>query len=386
MEILCNCCKGIEDFCIKEIKELTGKNAKIKSKGRIYFKTKNLEDIVILNYNSRLLKRAMISLGEFKIKKTKSGLNEIYKKMLGLDYKNWIAKEQEFAVRTSRQGKHEFSSVDIGNPAGKAIIDNIKKQGKFKPNVNLNYPDVIFNVDVFDENCFVSLDTTGDIPLHKRRYKIQHHPAELKPTLAVAMIYLSKWEYNKLLVDPMCGSGTIPIEAGLIANNIPPGYFRKNKFAFLKLNPLKRINFEKLFKKYDKKIKDKKLNIIGFDKSIAYVSISKKNAISAGLKKIKFSRIGLEWLDTKFDKGEIDNIITNPPYGVKMGTYEDLIRVYRDLLNQGKHILSKKGNICLITPKQKLIEKNIKLYGYKIKHKRTISHGKINPTIYVLTK
>lgn len=372
----------LEDIAASEVSKILGTEVEERPeevRGRIAFEAEP-EEIVKLNYLSRSLHRIMILLDSFEIE----DLDSIYDGMKGLDYHRWLKSDQTFAVRPERIGEHDFDSPDIGDPAGQAVIDTIKNERGRRQEVDLDYPDVIFRIEVIGERCFVALDTTGEDSLHKRGYKVFQHRAALNPTIAYGMLKIIDWKPKEILLDPMTGSGTIPIEATMLAKNVPPAINRKENFAFLKLREFDSMDKDELFSKEDEKIREIDLGVHGYDKDMRNISGARKNSKLARVKEeVHFGRFDLSWLDTKFKQGEVDKVVVNPPYGVRTNP-SDISKIYRDLFWQTEYILDMGGRICLITTRDDLVRRYKKRYKFEMTQKRKAVHGGLTPEIFVL--
>jgi tRNA (guanine6-N2)-methyltransferase len=388
VKVLVTTNRGFEDACASEIKMLTGKESEIRPfgvLGRVMFEVKNLEEAAEFTYLTRTANRVVLFLKHFKAPRTKEGLEKIYGELKDMDWE-FMNENITFAVRSKRMGVHEYNSMDIMRVAGQAIIDSIQERKKYRQKVNLDEPDVVIRVDAVGEDFFVGIDLVGEKGLHKRGYKVYNHPASLKPTIAQSLIILSEWCENKVLLDPMCGSGTIPIEAGLFARNIPGSFWRKKDLALTKLEI--GIDWFEFFRNIDEKfIRDSDARIIASDKLVRHVKGAEINAQRALVKDlIQFRRIDLEWLDLKIGEKNVDYIITNPPYGVRMSYKEELQKIYKYLFYQAEYILNDQGKIVLVTTQKKLTLKYAEKYKFSLVHERKVWNGNLEAFVFIFTK
>ncbi|HDO20347.1 MAG: THUMP domain-containing protein [archaeon GB-1867-097] len=353
--LLLTTCPGIEDVALAETERLIFFSHYILKpmgiQGRLILTLNEDPSLAAekLNKFSRTIHRAVILLALFNIRRDSSGLEDIYHNILKLNsLEDYLNSKVTFAVRCERLGKHEYTSIDIARVAGKALQDSFPITRR--PKVNLDFPSIIFRVDVIGTSCFIGVCTTGDRSLHRRGYRIYDHPAALKSTLAAALIFLSEVSSNSLVVDPMCGGGTIPIEC-----------------AFL--NPyLKRI-------------------IQGFDISPKHIHGAKLNALAAGVHhKISFQVADAKKLD-EIVNCNIDRIICNLPYGIRVGRKSFLKKLYSDFLFSTLKVLSSDGKITLLTTQAKLMKNLLGEIGsLKLKCERIVGHGNLNPHIFLLEK
>ena len=182
-------------------------------------------------------------------------------------------------------------------------------------------------VYVSDDRVMGGIDTTGQVSLHRRGYRVYQHPASLKTTIAYSLLRIADWRFEESLIDPMCGGGTIPIEAALYARNIPPGRFRKMEYAFERLTFIDRSAFERL--KSKRLERELNLRIAATDVSERHVNGAIENARSAGvLDSIEFSVADARKIDLDFDK-----IVVNVPYGIRMGSIKRIGKLYREFIN-----------------------------------------------------
>jgi tRNA (guanine6-N2)-methyltransferase len=315
-KFLATCNPGLEEIAIKEVEELIKVKANFFHPGAIIFDSEE-KAIFKLNYLSQSLHRIILlfHFSEF------NDLNDIYSKVVNLDLTDFIHFNQSFAIRAERFGKHNFTSIDVARVVGQAIIDNYLKTKNYKLKVNLDNPDIEIRCEVRNSLFWIGIDTTGE-SLHKRWYRIIGHKAPLKSTIAYSMVRLSKWNINESLCDPMCGVGTIPIEAAIWANNIPIGKYRK--FNFEKFNFINKEDYKNFIEKYQ--CKNENLQITGIDISIRSINGAKKNAEKAGVQ-INF----INGDSTKIPL-DYDHIVTDLPYGIRTKR-KNLKELYENFFN-----------------------------------------------------
>ena len=368
---------GLEKISSDEIEELGGKIFRIKEgKGRIFFEG-DFELIPKVNYLSRTIERVMILLKfeEFE----KITLDDIYKSVYEIDWTEWIKKEQSFAIRPLRAGEHDFTSMDVGRIAGQAVIDTYKNAKGVRLKVNLDNPDVIIRVDVILNELIIGIDTTGDEGLHRRGYRVYNHPAHLNASIASSLIKLSNWKDNEVLLDPMCGSGTILIEGAMIKRNIPPGKFRDD-FAFIKIFGREALNEIK-----SQIVENKKtLKLYGVEKFKKHIDGAVKNAENVGVADtIKFIEGDATELE-KIGLKEVDVVIANPPYGIRIGGKRMVRNLYNNFLNALKKITHDESRIIIITAEDKILRNASINNNYKIKEEFRVMYGGLDTVVFVL--
>ena len=356
MKFWVNTIPGLEEVSKQEIEKLGGKILSLRH-GKIILEG-NESLIMKLNYLGRTFERVVWMLKECEVK----NLEEIYKEVKEIDF-GFI--KGTFAVKPLRIGNHNFTSIDIGRVAGKAVVDSYYDAKKTRLKVNLDNPDVVIRTELIENKLYVGVDLSGE-SLHKRGYRKYQHPAPLNPCIASSLIYISKWNKEEVL-DPLCGSGTILIECVMIGRNIPPGKLRK--FAFEKIFDL---DFES-FKKTIKENKEK-FNLIGIEKFKKHIEGAKLNASVIGV------------VDTiKFIQGDItkmhlesDIVITNPPFGLRIGSKKILKGIYKSLLK----INCKK--LVLITSEKDLLFNLISNSNFEIEKIYNVKYGDLDTVVIKL--
>ena len=366
---------GIEDVTASEIKELT--NAKTKAnKGCAVFETEKFEDFFKICYHGQSVRKVLLLLSSFKIKK----LEDIQKQIQEMNLDEWITSKTTFVVRSSSNNK-DFRTQELEPEVGGFIID------KTKAKVKLEKPNTTFFVFINENECYLGIDFSGE-DLGKREYRIFTGAEKIKPTVAFSLLKIADFRPEDVLLDPFCRSGTIPIEAALSAAQFPVNHFNKERFLFLKLKKFEKFDFNDFFSAEDKEIGKKiKTNITAADSSFQAITAAKKNANIAGIiKKISFSRKEPKWLDVKFNEGTIDKIITFPTQKSKNIPEKKIEKTYDELFYQAEYILNKKGVVVLFMEKTEIIEKAAGKHNFKIKEKRKVMQGKEEFNILVFEK
>ena len=374
--------KGIEDIAALEVKEIIKVSAETKETV-VLFEPKKMIDLCTLAYKAQSIIKVIYLFDEFKIQTSfNETLKTIEKRIRKINFNEWLDKNKSFKVLCRHLTNDNFSSQDIEKETGAFIIDNIKERKKYKQKVDLENPDLIFYVYIFNERCYLGIDFCG-FDLSKRDYKVFSSASDIKGTIAYSLLRIAGYKKEKKLLDPFCSSGVIPIEAALY-NKGSVNYYRKDDFAFLKLKPFKKQNFEQFFTRLNKKEDKNKPLIFVSDQQLYHIRSAKKNAKIAAINKdIEFSRADLEWLDTRFDKNEIDLIVTKP-----MFSKYDLKRTkktYDEFFYAAKYILSEKGKIILISRGMGLIKESAEKHGFKVTNERIVWQGQqeLNVTIFI---
>jgi putative N6-adenine-specific DNA methylase len=231
-----------------------------------------------------------------------------------------------------------------------AIADYFREKYGKRPNVSVANPDLTFHIHISHDHCSLSLDSSGE-SLHKRGYRQEAMEAPLNEILAAGMILLSGWDGQSDFIDPMCGSGTIPIEAALIAHNMAPGLFR-SQYAFEKWKDFDKEMFESVYND-DSAERPFNFKIKGYDKDPKAIAVARRNARAAGLA----DEIDFTVRDFKdFEPiQERTVVITNPPYGERLNV-DNLLELYSMIGERLKHALQG-GEAWIISYKYECFDK-----------------------------
>jgi putative N6-adenine-specific DNA methylase len=268
---------------------------------------------------SRIAQRIQLVLKRFPA----SNERELYDGVKNIDWKPFLTPEHTLSISAFCHSSNMTHSGYIAQKVKDAIVDQLREAHGARPNVDRDDPDVRVFVFIGSNKATVYLDLSGE-PLFKRGYRLEKGDAPLKETLAAAMLMYSEWDRSVPLWDPMCGSGTIAIEAGLWARNIPPGIF-KERFGFERW-----ANFDdksagkmRLLRGEGRRNANGKMpKIIASDSDPKILETAKANAQRAGLK-ISFREDRIE--DIQADGGR-RFVITNPPFGERCGVEDDFYR------------------------------------------------------------
>ncbi len=336
MDYVVTCAFGIEAVLKREMQAL-GLNITRSTNGRIYFQG-DQKALFKANLHLRTADRVFILLGQSKV----MSYDALFDFIKGLPLSETLSSKGKYHINAKAVKSTLYSPRDIQSITKKALIENLKvayKKTEFKEEGEYYR----LSIELLNDTVEVLLDTSGE-SLHKRGYRLKQGIAPLKETLASALVQLSFYNEGRVLYDPFCGSGTILIEAAMIAKNIAPGLSRD--FAFLAFPWVDKQAFQTLKKEAYKAINHSpKGRILGSDNDMMALEMAKTNAIEAGVEDIiDFEFIDFE--DHPFTE-EYGIIITNPPYGERLETIEDAEILYRKMGAQFKRL--KTYSIYLIT-------------------------------------
>lgn len=363
--------KGIEETASIEVKELIGAECKIENQC-VVFDFKDFKDLCLLCYKCQSADRVLYLIGSFEFKNFFEDFEIFIKKM---EFDKWVDECKKFKVECIREGKHDFNSVGVETKTAKLILK--KTKGK---KVDVKNYGIIFFVYIVDGKCYFGVDFAG-FELNKRAYKIFLHPNSLRGTIAYALVRESSFEKKEVMLDPFSRDGVVAIETAFCASGFPVNYYKKDKFAFLKLKI--GVDFEKFFQGIDKSIKKPKAEIYSYDHLFKYVDYSRKNAKIAGVDKlINFSRTELEWLDIKFKKESVGRIISNPPTSKNA----NLDKIYNEFFYQCSYILKNNGTVALISRIPDFVKKHAEKRNFAIHKEKSVWSGEQLLNIMVFKK
>jgi len=301
MELFAVSQPGLEEVTYTELKELGIEGTVVP--GGVEFEG-DLREIYITNLWLRSANRVLLRLCRFKAKH----FAELVRKASKCSWENYICEEIPVKVRVTSKRSKLYHTKAIEE----RILRAIRERLGFEPK-RAKYEDEGTSVIVRFENdvCTISINTSG-ASLHKRGYRVCEVEAPLRENLAAAMVLISGWKGEVPLIDPFCGSGTIPIEGALIAANIPPG--RNRRFAFMEWKEFDPELWEELLKEADEKRREVKVPILGYDIEPKAVECSEENAKRAEVSGfVQFKN--LSFPEVEFERALI---VTNPPYGVRL--------------------------------------------------------------------
>ncbi len=320
IELIATATFGLEAVVKREVTDLGYKILKVED-GKVTYMG-NESAIVKSNLWLRCADRILLKMGEFKA----LSFEELYQQTKALPWEEWITEDGKFTVTGSSVKSKLFSVPDCQSIVKKAVVDRLKSF-YHKDWFSETGAEYTIKVSILKDMAVLTIDTSGT-GLHKRGYRVKDVAAPIKETLASAMVQLSFWKADRLLVDPFCGSGTIPIEAAMIAKNIAPGLNRKFASEEWPSVPIGLWKEERK-KAFSSIHHDLNLNIQASDINPYAVRAAKENALEAGVDDcIEFKAMPVSDL---FIKEPYGIIICNPPYGQRIGEKEKLIHIYEDL-------------------------------------------------------
>lgn len=322
LEFIAPCHFGLEAVLKREITDLGYEIASVED-GRVTFKG-DVAALARANIFIRTAERIMIKVGSFPA----YTFDDLFEGTKALPWEEYLPQDAKFWVTKATTNKSKlFSGSDIQSIVKKAIVDRLKTVYHINwfQEDGAAYPLRVF---IFKDQVTIAMDTSG-VSLHKRGYRQLVGKAPISETLAAALIMLTPWNRDRILVDPFCGSGTFPIEAALIGANIAPGMNREFTAENWKNIAPKKVWYEAVTEAEDRICRDVKMSIQGYDLDPGIVKCAMQNAREAGVEEhIHFQQRDMRELSSPKKYGFI---ITNPPYGERLEDKADLPKLYKEI-------------------------------------------------------
>ncbi len=215
---------GLEDVLADEIRALGAESVSVERRAVTFMGDQQL--MYKANFHLRTALKILKPIAEFQV----TNRDELYDKAKSVPWSNYLSLGKSFAIDSTIQSEMFVNTMYASLKVKDAIVDHFREVSGKRPSVNPENPDVRLNVYLMGNHCIISLDSSGE-SLHKRGYRVGQGDAPINEVLAAGMILLTGWHGEKDFLDPMCGSGTLLIEAAMIAKGIPPGMYR-NSFGF----------------------------------------------------------------------------------------------------------------------------------------------------------
>ena len=325
MKLIAKTFQGLEEVLAQELTKLGAED--IEQGNRVVYFTGDKELMYRANFELRTAVRILKPITTFEA----TNADEVYNAVKEIDWTQYLDLSTTFAVDSVVYSEDFRNSKFVSYKVKDAIVDFFREKTGQRPNISVASPDIKFNVHISDKSCTLSLDSSGE-SLHKRGYRQASVESPINEVLAAAMIMMTGWDGECDFIDPMCGSGTLLIEAALIARNMAPGIFRKN-YAFEKWKDFDAELFEKIYND-DSKEREFTHHIYGYDQDWEAIAAAMQNVKAAGVT----SDITLTVQPIqKFTQPEEKAImVTNPPYGERISS-PNLLSLYRTIGEKLKH-------------------------------------------------
>lgn len=298
---------GLEEVLAQELVELGADDVQL-ARRSVYF-SGNLELMYRANYCLRTALRILMPIDSYKI----YSADDLYQRGKNFKWEELFSCDQTFAIQSTTFSDLFNNSMYASLKLKDAIVDRFRYKFGERPSIDPKNPDIWINLHISNEVCTISLDSSGDT-LHKRGYRVGQNEAPMSEVLAAGLLRLSDWDAKSELIDPMCGSGTIAIEAAMLANSIFPGQIRTN-FTFKNWRNFDAKAYSRMEEEL-KSVRPESVRISASDISRKNIEIASKNAEAAGVAHlIDFKVSDFKLLEPASEK---PFLLFNPPYGERM--------------------------------------------------------------------
>ncbi|MDN4522884.1 THUMP domain-containing class I SAM-dependent RNA methyltransferase [Fictibacillus fluitans] len=357
---------GLESLVAHEVRDLGFEDVQVEN-GKVIFKGDE-SALCRTNLWLRTADRVKLLVGEFKAET----FDELFEQTKALPWSDFIPENGEFPVIGKSVKSKLFSVSDCQAIVKKAVVDQMKNAYQRETWFPEDGPLYRIEVALLKDVATLTIDTSGT-GLHKRGYRALHSEAPLKETMASALIKLTNWTPDKPFVDPFCGSGTIPIEAAMIGQNVAPGLnreFASEEWSWID----KKVWYKAVEEANDLAKYDTPLDIQGSDIDHKMIELSINNAEEAGFGDfITFKQMQVRDFTTRKEYGYV---ISNPPYGERIGDKEEVKQLYRDMGNVFRQLET--WSVYVITSNEQFEQ----LYGKPATKKRKLYNGHIKTDYY----
>ena len=326
--------KGLEQVLAEELVQLGANNVQVERRAVSF--TGDLRMLYTANMCLRTASRVLVPIASFKAKNA----DDIYAQVKALDWSQYMTLKTTFQIDATVFSDFFRHSQFVTYRVKDAIVDYWMEKENARPSVKLEGADLYLNIHIAADRVTLSLDSSGE-SLHKRGYRVANTQAPINEALAAGMLLLAGWKGQSDFYDPMCGSGTLLIEAALIARNIAPGVYRQG-FAFEKWANFDADLWDEVYND-DSRERVFKHKIYGSDAGFYAAQAAQKNIQSAGLQRdIEVRQVRIQELRLVDEARNMDGalVMINPPYGERLSQDKDVLRLYQDMGTALKHQFS----------------------------------------------
>ncbi len=310
---------GLEEILLEELEQLGAENCKLSTRAVLF--EGDMDTMYRANYLCRYALRILWQVGEFRFRDNKQFYEEIYR----YPAEKVLKSDGTLAFSVTMKDAIFATPLFAAQLAKDAVCDRFREKYDERPSVRKENPDVQFHIHIMGDRATLFLDSSGE-PLYRRGYRVASHPAQISEVIAAAMVKLSGWQHDCDLIDPMCGSGTILIEAALAALNVPAGFFRRS-FGFYRWKTFDQKRWEQIQDEADIR-DDVPVNFYGSDISGRFIGMAKDNIREARL--TDFIRVRRSPLNESRPVRTPSFVIFNPPYGERLDM-EDIETAYKEI-------------------------------------------------------
>ncbi len=351
MKLLLTCNPGLEDVTSREAaEELPG--ARIveerRGRGRVIVEAPGGSALRGV-WRLRSIHSAVILFAESRVSKDVEGLREAWEAAYRSGVHRAIPWGGSFAVRAERIGEgHEYTSVDVARTVGDAVYRAYRDEYGVEPEVRLDAPSVAVMAEVDGDVLRIGVYVRGERSAHRRGYRIYDHPAALKPTLAYGLLRLAGARDSSTILDPMCGGGTVAVEAAMLFEDA---------------------------------------RIVCVDKNPRHIAGARLNAAAARvLDRVEFIVGDARRLEDYLDLGSVDYVASNPPYGIRMGDPRSVRRLYSEFIPSLYTVMRPGGRAALVTTESAHAIRVARSAGFRVAHVRRVRHGDLWVSLIILAR
>jgi len=253
---------------------------------------------------------------------------EMYRQVSRIPWNKYLSNDDTFAINAVVSNSTFQHSLFLAQLTKDAIVDQFRRKTGNRPSIDVTRPDIRLNLHMFENKVTLALDSSGD-SLHRRGYRLQTNVAPLNEVLAAGIIALTGWDKKSPFIDPMCGSGTLLIEAAMMAYNIAPGLYRQQGFGIMSWQDFdQQLYDEVLAEARSQRLPESEIDIIGSDIDPEYITAARNNITEAQLE--DEIRVRVRDIKEAAGTGEPGIVVLNPPYGERLGT-DDLNQLYKTI-------------------------------------------------------
>lgn len=365
LSLFVSCAPSLETLLLEELQHLNISSVKLGYRG-VYVDGWDWTTIYTINYASRLANRVLLPIKRFKCFDKRT----LYRHASEIDWSDYLKQGLTFAIDANVHHKELRNSLFAAQVVKDAICDQLRHKSGWRPSIDLQNPDIQLNLFIQQNHGVISFDTSG-AALHKRGYRQESVEAPLQETLAAGLLYLAKYDPQDVFLDPCCGSGTLLIEAALIASKTPPGYLRQ-KWGFMRHFDYKLTEWLKVRNELDAQRQPLLADhFFGLDVNKNAVRATKINLKAAGFKEVDIQHADFR----EFTPVVIPNfVLTNPPHGRRLEDESHLQPLYRALGDFLKQECAKPSRGFIFTGNLNLAKE----VGLSAKKRYVLSNGGID--------
>jgi len=341
VKLFITCAQALEGILEQELRELGYEKIEPGFRG-VHLEVPSIDAIYRINYCSRIASRVLLPILNFRCYDAKT----LYRNIYSIDWVKYLPQGKTFAIDANVSHRHLRNSLFAAQVAKDAICDQFREAFGKRPSIDTKAPDVQLNLFIHDENGVISIDTSG-MPLHKRGYRQDSVEAPLNESLAAAMLRIAGYRGDEIVCDPCCGSGTLLIEAAMMASKTPPGYLRQ-KWGFMYLPEFSQLEWLKVKADADQKRSTLPFGMyFGCDINKSAIQVSRVNLRASGFQQF-IEIVQRDFREFKPPKAP-NFIITNPPHGKRLDDVDSLRLFYRSLGDFMKRESAKPGRGFVFT-------------------------------------